>query len=164
MLPFSAPESSPLALAKQERSCGAVVYVEEPGREREFLLLHYPNGHWDFPKGHVEKGEGNLEAALREVEEETGIRRLEVHQGFQHGFDYYYVRDRSRFRKTVTFFLGRAATRTVTLSHEHQAYVWLPYPEALAKITYQNAKELLVKGEAFLAKNKRSQGPVHAWF
>ena len=38
------------------------------------LLMIYSRGHWDLPKGHVEVGESGCEAALREVEEETGIR------------------------------------------------------------------------------------------
>ena len=38
------------------------------------LLMIHLRGRWDLPKGHVESGESSREAALREVEEETGIR------------------------------------------------------------------------------------------
>lgn len=146
-------------MAKEERSSGVVLYH---GLPRHYLLLHYPSGHWDFPKGHVEKSETDLQAALREVEEETGIRDVEIHQGFQHAFDYHYKRDKALCHKTVTYFVGRVASRDVRLSHEHQGFVWLPYTEALARITYSNAKELLVKADAFLAKSETS--PHKRWF
>ena len=40
----------------------------------------------------------------------------------------------------------------ITLSREHQAYVWLPYEKALELLTYQNAKNVLIKAHAFLNK------------
>ena len=40
----------------KEKSCGIVVFHRKD-EECEFLLLHYPEGHWDLPKGHVEEGE-----------------------------------------------------------------------------------------------------------
>jgi hypothetical protein len=38
----------------RERSAGAIIFREE-GEERYYLLLYHPVGHWDFPKGHIEK-------------------------------------------------------------------------------------------------------------
>jgi len=64
-----------------EKSCGVVLFRENSltnsdKAERLYLLLHYPSGHIDFPKGHVEPGEENDEhfTAHREVTEETGIK------------------------------------------------------------------------------------------
>ncbi len=51
------------------RAAGGVV-VDDDGR----MLLICRNGRWDLPKGKVEAGETLLQAALREVEEETGVR------------------------------------------------------------------------------------------
>lgn len=53
---------------KKEKSAGAVII-----NDKKVLLLHYSSGHWDFPKGHIEKGETELETAKREVKEETGL-------------------------------------------------------------------------------------------
>lgn len=146
-------------MPKLEKSCGVVVYCHAAeGSPRHYLLLHYPNGHWDFAKGHVEQGEGQMEAALRELQEETGIRRVQLHEGFRHVFDYWYYRETGRSHKEVTFFLGRAPNRKVTLSHEHRGYVWLPYKEALGQITYSNAKQLLARVEQFLVKAERRAG------
>lgn len=144
-------------MAREEKSCGVVLFHARDGKAREYLLLHYPNGHWDFPKGHVEKGESQVEAALREVAEETGIRELELLHGFRHRFDYYYQRGNARYHKEVAFFLGRVASQRVRLSHEHQGYVWLPFEAALERITYGNARELLRRSEAFVAKQRQAK-------
>ena len=66
-----------VAKKPDEKSCGVVLFREDP--RREYLILHYPGGHLDFAKGHVEKGEERAEkrTALRELEEETGIKTVE---------------------------------------------------------------------------------------
>jgi len=46
--------------------------------ETEQALLIYRRGHWDLPKGKIDKGEGKKEAAVREVEEETGIKNIQL--------------------------------------------------------------------------------------
>ena len=68
-------------MAIQEHSAGAVIFRNEPGKKL-YLLLHYESGHWDFAKGHVEKGETIEQTIGRECEEETGIRDLEFIDGF----------------------------------------------------------------------------------
>ncbi|MCX6798480.1 MAG: NUDIX domain-containing protein, partial [Candidatus Diapherotrites archaeon] len=65
-----------------ELSIGAVLFKRD-SREPLFLLLHYAAGHWDFPKGHVEKGETERETLLREVREETGLIDVQLLQGFR---------------------------------------------------------------------------------
>lgn len=143
-------------VARFERSCGMVVYREDPRAGREYLLLHYPTGHWDFAKGHVEKGEEDIATALRETREETGIEQIEVRPDFRHEFEYGYRHHQTQIQKRVSWFLGRVESRHVKLSHEHQGYVWLPYPLALERVTYANAKELLRRAEACLLKNPRT--------
>jgi bis(5'-nucleosidyl)-tetraphosphatase len=133
----------------EEKSCGVVVFREELGR-RLFLLLHYGEGHWDFPKGHVEKGETELETARRETEEETGISRLDIVRGFRESMGYFYKRDRKTFHKEVIYFLARTDQGAVTLSDEHTGSEWLPYAEAYSRLTFPNAKDMLKKAESFL--------------
>lgn len=130
-----------------EHSAGFVLYTGDP---REYLLLHYPSGHWDFPKGHVEGAETDLEAALREVQEETGIRQVETLTGFLHAFEYHYKREGSTVRKTVSYFVGRVPAKEVQVSHEHRGFVWLPYEKAFERVTYRNAKDLLERAERFV--------------
>ena len=62
-------------MIKTEFSAGVILYRQLKD-SREYLLLHYPGGHFDFPKGHLEQDETEREAAYRELKEETGIDRV----------------------------------------------------------------------------------------
>ncbi|MEM1615770.1 MAG: bis(5'-nucleosyl)-tetraphosphatase [Pyrobaculum sp.] len=140
-----------------ELSAGAVVFYLS--NTPEFLLLHYPAGHWDFPKGNVEFGEAPEEAALREIKEETGLD-AELVPGFREEIEYFYVKAGRRVRKKVILFLARAFSKEVKLSWEHVGYVWLPYSQALAKVTYPNSRQVLAKAHKYLLQSlkKGDQG------
>ena len=118
---------------------------------REYLLLHHipeHGNHWSFPKGRVDPGEISLEqTARREVAEETGITEFLLIPGFAVISEYKTADDRD---KIVTFFLASTQTGEVILSHEHQAYAWLPYGKARERLTFPVTKEILDKAEKFL--------------
>ncbi len=116
-----------------------------------FLLLHYPHGHWDLPKGKIEKGESKEIAALRELKEETGLK-AQIIEGFEKKFDYVFKQDGELIKKTVYFFLGQALSDEITLSEEHIGFAWLPYDQALERVTFENAKEVLQQAHDFLNK------------
>jgi len=134
----------------REVSAGAVVFRIK--REPLFLLLHYPDGHWGFPKGHVEEGETLLEAAQREIGEETGISGLEFIEGFHETISYEYERDGKKRPKTVHFFLAKTDTENVSISREHQGFEWLAGKEAGERITYDDEKEVLEKALSAISK------------
>ena len=158
-----------------ERSAGAVIY-RETKKGREYLLLHHPDsrrngklmpsdarrsreagrsvsGHWDFPKGHVEKGERTEETVRREVREESGIRSMDFVPGFKETIRYFVKIGEERRLKFVAFFLARTREKKVKISFEHQGYAWLPYEQAYARATYAGAKQVLKKADQFLAGN-----------
>lgn len=132
-------------MARQERSAGFVVFRVTPEGIPHYLLLDYGR-HWDFPKGHLEGEEDDLTAARRELLEETGIKEARVVPGFRHQITYYF-RDRKKglVRKTVVFFLGQtnADAPDIVLSHEHEGFTFLPFDQALKRITYPNARHVL---------------------
>lgn len=138
----------------EERSAGAIV-VHRSDSKIEYLILHYPAGHWDFPKGNVEKGESELDAAIREIGEETGLTDLKFINGFKKMIQYYYRKGDQLVKKTVTFYLAESKTKDVKISFEHQGYVWLPIDEALAKVTYQNARNVLKEAHQFLTETNQ---------
>jgi 8-oxo-dGTP pyrophosphatase MutT (NUDIX family) len=134
---------------RQEFSAGVVLFREEQGK-RKYLVLHYPGGHFDFPKGHLEAGENEMQAAVRELSEETGVTAGNFYDGFSEKITYDFRRRDIRIHKTVTFFLASTGSSKITISHEHRGYLWLDYTAALAKITFENARNLLQKAEQFL--------------
>ena len=136
---------------RNERSAGVVVFRREANSaEAQFLLLNYGR-HWDYPKGHLEAGEDEAAAALRELREETGIDDVALMDGFRRNIQYMF-RDRRKghIRKTVTMFLGQTATSEVTLSDEHVGSAFLPFDKAYERLTYSNAREILAAARAFL--------------
>ena len=133
----------------REISAGLVIaYVEDT--KVEYLLLHYPAGHWDFTKGNVEEGEDMLSTALREAKEETGIKEFRVIRGFQDRIRYFYRRRGEIVLKEVIFFLGISNTKEVRLSYEHTGYAWLPFKDALDRLTYDSSKGVLKKAHVKL--------------
>lgn len=126
-----------------EFSAGIVVYRMQDGK-RLYLALKYAGGHWDLAKGHIEAGENKIQAARRELQEETGIEQVEIDPTFEHAFEYYFKsRDGNLILKKVYFFVGKTAESEVVLSHEHQGYEWLPFKDAVERMTYKNAQDLL---------------------
>lgn len=134
-----------------EKSCGIVLFRLEGG-VRQYLLLHYPSGHWDLAKGHVEADEEEMETALRELEEETGITNVDFVEGFRYPVSYSYMRGGRLSHKQVIFYLAETDQDAVEISHEHQGHQWLPYEQAHAKLTFKNAKDLLESAKKFLER------------
>ena len=139
----------------EERSAGAVIFNENDGLTN-FLLLNYPEGHWDFPKGNIETGELPLDTVRREVSEETGINNIRIFPSFKKKIVYYYRRNAGLVHKEVIYFLARTLTLDVTLSHEHTNYLWLDLEKALNKVTYRNSKSTLKDASKFL-----DDAPIH---
>ena len=134
-----------------EKSCGFVLFNSD-----EFLLIQHPTksngdeGHWDFPKGHVEGNETELETAKRELIEETGIAEFRIFNGFRHRIEYNFSKDNRIVSKEVIFFLAESNIKDVKLSSEHQNFIWLNFILAYSKLTYTNAKEVLAAVKMFL--------------
>jgi len=135
----------------KEKSCGVILF-RKVNTSREFLLMHYPGGHWDFAKGHVEeRDEHEMATAHRELEEETGISDIEFYDGFREPMYYAFNRGRKeRVEKVVVYFVAETAVSDITLSHEHQGSSWLAFDEAMEQLTFDNARVLLEKANTFL--------------
>jgi bis(5'-nucleosidyl)-tetraphosphatase len=143
----------------EERSSGAVVFRRESGSPR-YLLLKYPAGHWDLPKGNIEEGESPLDTMVREVREETGVVDLRVIPGFRKKIEYFYRRDGRKVHKTVVFFLAETSVEKITISFEHQAYGWYDAADAVRTVTYPNARRLLKEAEALIGGSGSSRPPL----
>lgn len=136
----------------EQESAGIITFIKED-HEVLYLVLHYLSGHWDFAKGKLEAGETKIDAASRELQEETGLT-AQIIPGFQESLKYVFKERGKLIEKTVTFFVGQTDAQTVKLSREHVGYLWLPYEQAHAKLTYKNAQEILKNADLFLKMRK----------
>lgn len=130
-------------------SAGVLLFREDESG-RQYLLLFTKTG-VGFPKGRPEGKETEMETALRETREETGISAVEIVPGFRQEISYPLFDGKRRVHKSVLFFLGRTAESRVTISWEHQGFKWCTADEALRILRYKNQKELIRKAEIYLA-------------
>ena len=132
---------------KQEKSCGCIILNDK----KEVLLVHHNKGHWDFPKGHVEEGETEVQTAIREVKEETNID-VEVNEKYRYTVEYSPKED---VMKEVVFFLAKNINDEKSAQLEEVSEVkWFKLDEAVEQITYNTSKEVLIKLKEDLEHNK----------
>jgi 8-oxo-dGTP pyrophosphatase MutT (NUDIX family) len=128
-------------------SAGGVVYRVRDGQiEIALCGRNYPPL-WGLPKGTPEPDETQVETALREVQEETGLDVEE--QEFIDTIEYWFVRaqDGVRCHKMVHFYLMTAVGGDVSLhDHEFDVAQWTPLDEALKSLTYENEVIIVQKG------------------
>lgn len=153
----------------REISAGIIIYKREKDRdgkvETKYLLLYHGGGYWNFPKGKLESGERGYDAALREVEEETGIpaRSLRVDRNFKMTDKYIYQREGQKYFKIVIFFLAQAIKPEVKVSQEHEGYGWFLHRDAQRLLKHHNSKTILKRAYDHLRPKsvlRRPQNPA----
>jgi 8-oxo-dGTP pyrophosphatase MutT (NUDIX family) len=137
----------------EERAAGAVLFREEAGRRLYLLLRHEQGGHWGFPKGRIEQGEGVLEAAMREVVEETGIRDIELVDGVSVTSRYPIRREGRPLLKTVTYYAAKVRNDSIHLSHEHTDGRWVSPDAATRLLTHAESRRVLITVEDALSRS-----------
>ena len=126
-----------------ETSAGGVIFRWQ-GETPHILLIRDAYQHWGLPKGHLEDGETPAGAALREVEEETGLGNLVLGPPLQ-TIDWFFRAQGRLIHKYCHFYLIEAPTgETCPQADEGiTACAWVPLPDALRQISYDNAREVL---------------------
>jgi len=133
---------------KREKSCGCIVINDK----NKVLLIHHNAGHWDFPKGHMEEGETEIQTAIREVKEETNID-VEVNEKYRYTTKYSPKED---VIKEVVYFLAKNINNNKEAQLEEVSDVqWFEFEEAIEKITYDNSREILIKLKEDLKEDKK---------
>ncbi len=130
---------------KQEKSCGCIIINDKD----EVLLIHHNAGHWDFPKGHVEEGETEIETATREVKEETNID-VEVDETYRYSTKYSPKED---VVKEVIYFLAKNISDNKQAQLEEVSEVkWFNFNDAIKQITFDNSRDILIQLKKDLEK------------
>ena len=122
-----------------ETSCGVILV-----NYGTVLLLQYPQGHWDFPKGHVEDSDENHHStARRELKEETGIDEISFLPEFAERSEYSYRHKGKKRTKKVHWYIAETERISVTLSHEHRGHMWLDWEQAKEQLSHEETRRIL---------------------
>jgi 8-oxo-dGTP pyrophosphatase MutT (NUDIX family) len=118
---------------------GGILWRRSGGGVVEIVLVHRPAyDDWSFPKGKLHPGETQAQAALREVQEETG---LVCRLGPEIGTTSY--RDPKRRPKTVRYWEMTPTAGTLGPANEIDDARWVPLSEARLLLTYAHDRRLL---------------------
>lgn len=133
---------------RREHSAGLIPFRERGGR-REYLLMRDRN-YWSFPKGHLEPGETELDAARREVREEVGLTDAEVLPGFRRELRYPLADVGAE--KLSVYFPARCP-QDVKLGPAEVAEVrWASLAEALPLLGFDETRRMLIDADRFLGE------------
>lgn len=136
---------------EHEKSCGALVYCKKQDKLQLLVLRHKMGGHWSFPKGHVEQGENEIQTALREIKEETGLN-VEIIEGFRQQVAY---SPRPSIKKQVVYFLAYAKdTQTTPQEDEISEIQWIDFDKTYNYLTYDNDRRLVQSAKRFMKNNR----------
>jgi 8-oxo-dGTP pyrophosphatase MutT (NUDIX family) len=140
-----------------EKSVATIVFRKE--NDFRFLLLWKKNSGiykdaWKFPKGNIDKGESEMQTAVRELKEETGLDEKDIQfYDFHDKVSFFYRNEGHELvRKEVSFVMARTLKSDIKISSEHDAFRWAPYLEGFDLLTQKNNKEVLRKAHEFLKK------------
>ncbi|MGC8586869.1 MAG: uracil-DNA glycosylase family protein [Candidatus Micrarchaeia archaeon] len=136
-----------------EFSAGSVVFRKD-GKNTLFLFLIKDDGTLDIPKGHIEKGENALQAAIREAKEESGID-ITPDRFFRRVTKYFFFEGKEKIMKTLTVFLSETNTKEVKVSFEHKGYKWLDFDEAMKELKYKGTKKLLTDANDYIKRIRK---------
>ncbi len=144
--------------ARRVISAGVIVFR----RTREgikFLILYHGRNYWNFPKGKLEQSERSYQAALREVQEETGLKpaELKIVGNFKAFERFFYRRGKERIFKVVILYLAETRQPYIRVSHEHEGYGWFSFAESRRVLhRYQDSIKILQKAHNFITRPHKS--------
>lgn len=129
----------------REPTAGGVVFRRNQAGEVEFLLYQDARDRWTIPKGHIEPGETAQVTAKREIGEETGLKKLELH-GWLGKVNFRYRRIDKLVLMTTQVYLARALDPNEKLQKEEwmNGLKWFSFHDALDEVEYEDIGKLIM--------------------
>ncbi len=138
---------------KLEHSAGAVVFTREAGELRFVVVESLRSGIHGFPKGRMEEGETDLETALREIREETGLEPRIV-PGFRTVEVYSLQEDPNKVKQVIYYLAEYENQSPRPQAGEIRSVKLLSYDEAMGSFEFENTRRVLSEAHRFLEKTR----------
>lgn len=130
--------------------CFGILGLKKDPEWKILILLHRSGDYWGFPKGHGEPHENGIDAAKRELKEETALIVSEILSEDPLIERYSFERDGQKIDKTV-YFYPALIHGTIQLQHkEIQRAEWVTLDQAAEKLSFEEARKLIPRLKAFL--------------
>jgi len=146
----------------REISAGIIIYRKTP-QGVKFLLLYHGRGYWNFPKGKIQSEEKSLQAALREVREETGLHPndLKIAGDFKtyQKFSFWKKLGNRNVKvfKIIILYLAETNKKIIdirdpkTENEPPEGFAWFSFREALKILSkYKNSQRTLIQAARFI--------------
>ena len=134
---------------KYEVSAGAVICTEADG-ERKYVIICSREGCYGFPKGHIEAGENETEAALREIYEEVGLR-VTLLPGFR-TVDEHELPRKKGIIKRIVYFAAQYHGQDIRYQRKELSGASLmTLDEAMRVFQFESSKRILAEADAFFS-------------
>lgn len=132
-----------------EKSCGAVVFTKENGHIK-YVIIRSREGFYGFPKGHMEGIETEIQTALREIAEETGLS-VDIVNGFRTEDNYLFNRDGETRTKHIVYFLAEYSNQTpIAQETELSSIDLMDFDTAISAFQFDSSKRILTEAHEFL--------------
>jgi 8-oxo-dGTP pyrophosphatase MutT (NUDIX family) len=126
-----------------DESFGVIPLKKEGESWRVFLIRHRKGRYWGFPKGHAEQGESPLQAASRELREETALEISHLLQQMPFVEAYQFHIEGKKVRKRVSYFVAEVSGEIKLQQKEIGDGKWMELKAALNQVTHPEGKAIL---------------------
>lgn len=137
-------------------AAGAIIFRKEKAGTLYLLVFSGRNGIWGFPKGHIEPGEDEKTAAVREIFEETGIREFRWVEDFRKEDVYVIPRGSGEMiEKHSIYYLAETKAPEVRVDGEEiTGYRWTTREEAWGLLSFDDMRTILTEADGFISFSK----------
>jgi 8-oxo-dGTP pyrophosphatase MutT (NUDIX family) len=150
----------------KEKSVGIILYRIDKQEGIQYLMLYLRGDYWNFPKGHLEEGESEVEGAVRELSEETGIKDAKIIDGWRQQTQFLFKEKHGTkagefIRKDLVLYLaelpiGQHVNLLVNEGEGEKVngYAWLPFKVASKYLKFKDIKSILAEAESFISSKQ----------